>query len=650
MKRMSKLFRIGVLSAAVAAVPVLTFSSAALAQYRVNQDGRALDANNQIGSNGNNPSNTNNAVNGNDIVTGNVTGGKQFRGNVPYHNAREFRGSAPGGTNLDNFIRQSSSADPNDSGSSYKVQTFYGTARTVDPPSNAVSGPIGTGGYTTVPPGTVVNRSIGDARMGAIDLGASMQILPQQGQLLMPGPVDPTAGQQYISATPLMGIRQFGANDNNAMGSITNTQYNPATGARLTPDQIESMRDEMNKAGGGQTTDQQQQQQQPGATPSQQGGAGNKAGATGASGTSGATPIAPAAINQQVAGATPIPGAQPVDAAINPALAGATGQGVRQKLPISAQQQSAVYAELLKRHEQDLLAKQDDSDADAARAYNAIQRAQQAVNTKGAANSAPGAPGPPGAPGAPGAAPGAAPAAPGGAAPGGLPAVPAVPPPAGAQSSTPAGVTDYAKQNQQLMQQMQKDQARMRPMRARPAPVKVNSFATGMKGKGLSEVMKNAETLMKDGKFTNALDEYDKAEQVAPNNPLIRLGRANAELGAAYYARAEAHLRDAFNSNPELLNGQYDLTALLGESRVQTLVRDLKDIMNKEQREPRPVFLLAYIAYNTGHEQNAEAYLDLADKRSGGRDPFFKLLRDNWSLPNAKTPGAGAGATTQMSK
>jgi tetratricopeptide (TPR) repeat protein len=191
--------------------------------------------------------------------------------------------------------------------------------------------------------------------------------------------------------------------------------------------------------------------------------------------------------------------------------------------------------------------------------------------------------------------------------------------------------------------------ARQRPVRKKAEPLKVNSFATGMKGKGLAEVMKNAEQMMKDGKFTGAIDEYDKAEAVAPNNPLIRLGRANAELGASYYARAEAHLREAFNSNPELLNGQYDLSALLGEQRVQTLIRDLKDIMNKEQREPRPVFLLAYIAYNTGHEPNAEAYLDLAEKRTGGRDPFYKLLRDNWSLPNSgKT--TTAMPTTQMTK
>jgi hypothetical protein len=75
------------------------------------------------------------------------------------------------------------------------------------------------------------------------------------------------------------------------------------------------------------------------------------------------------------------------------------------------------------------------------------------------------------------------------------------------------------------------------------------------------------------------------------------------------------------------------------------LVRDLKEIAAKEQREARPQFLLAYIAYNTAHEQQAEAYLDLADKRSGGKDPFYKLLRDNWSLPSGGASKAATPAT-----
>src|SRR4051812_28525790 len=85
-----------ILFAAVAAVPLFGLASGAAAQYRVNTAGRALDANNRIGSGGQNPADganrTGNMVSGNDIVLGNVTGGKQFRGGVPYSDPTEFRG------------------------------------------------------------------------------------------------------------------------------------------------------------------------------------------------------------------------------------------------------------------------------------------------------------------------------------------------------------------------------------------------------------------------------------------------------------------------------------------------------------------------------------------------------------------------------
>ncbi|MEZ0266245.1 MAG: hypothetical protein ACAI43_16060, partial [Phycisphaerae bacterium] len=49
--------------------------------------------------------------------------------------------------------------------------------------------------------------------------------------------------------------------------------------------------------------------------------------------------------------------------------------------------------------------------------------------------------------------------------------------------------------------------------------------------------------------------------------------------------------------------------------------------------KPMPAFLLAYVAYNTGHERQALGYLDLAEKRADGKDLFFKMVREHWALP-----------------
>jgi hypothetical protein len=129
---------------------------------------------------------------------------------------------------------------------------------------------------------------------------------------------------------------------------------------------------------------------------------------------------------------------------------------------------------------------------------------------------------------------------------------------------------------------------------------------------------------------------------------MLMLGRANAELGAGFFSRADQHLRQALTADRALLMAQYDLTAMLGEDRLGKVVTELKDIANKDAAKPMPLFLLAYIAYNTGSEQNAEAYLDLADKRSGGKDPFFQLLRDNWALPAAGAPTTAPAAAPML--
>jgi len=172
-----------------------------------------------------------------------------------------------------------------------------------------------------------------------------------------------------------------------------------------------------------------------------------------------------------------------------------------------------------------------------------------------------------------------------------------------------------------------------KPKVRKPAPLKVPSIAAKTSGEGLSNVMKKAEGLMKQGKFTSALDQYDIAEGVTPENPWIWLGRANAELGAGFFMRADGHLRQALTADKALLLGQYDLTGMLGEDRLGKIVTDLKEIANKEPNKPNAVFLLAYIAYNTGHEREAMGYLDLAEKRAGDQTAFYKMVRDHWALP-----------------
>lgn len=163
----------------------------------------------------------------------------------------------------------------------------------------------------------------------------------------------------------------------------------------------------------------------------------------------------------------------------------------------------------------------------------------------------------------------------------------------------------------------------------------VTSLATGIQAKGLADLMKSAETQMRQGKFTEAVDSYEAAQAVAPNNPFVYLGRSFAELGASYYGKADADLNRAVASDPAVLSGKYDLNGFLGDDRVKFVKTDLADIA-KNEKGARPLVLLAFIAHNTGDDSTAAKYLDDAAARGGGYGSLITLMQAAWGIKGAK--------------
>jgi hypothetical protein len=82
--------------------------------------------------------------------------------------------------------------------------------------------------------------------------------------------------------------------------------------------------------------------------------------------------------------------------------------------------------------------------------------------------------------------------------------------------------------------------------------------------------------------------------------------------------------------------GRYDLKNLLGEARLEFVVRDLKQIATSDKQNVDAPFLLAYIAYNTGSATAAGEYLDLAQQRSTSQPAVFGLMRQYWGLSAGK--------------
>lgn len=201
----------------LAAGPMAALPSLALAQQRAGGDGRALDANQQVGSGGVNAA----AVQPdfrvrNDMVTGNVAGGRELRINRPYSAPGELQ-TGLGSDDLFRFRAQSLPSSPvNLSGAQRPIN--LGGDRSVYRSFSNPSGTIGLsaatprpdtviGGtynpalfrsglpspFTQAPAGALSAAPLGDGRI--LELQASPLLGIRQGQPLTPQPAILRPGQ-----------------------------------------------------------------------------------------------------------------------------------------------------------------------------------------------------------------------------------------------------------------------------------------------------------------------------------------------------------------------------------------------------------------------------------------------------------------------
>lgn len=616
-----------VLASAVAA----TLVSVAAAQNRINADGRLTERNNRIGSGGSNEAagsiynpqgsqiiTTPQGVYGNQLITGNVTGGRAFQGTVNYTNPTAFRGTTAGELS-DNFIRNSSGAPIGGvyQNNAQRVQAFYGPSQAAPPPPGyRIENPsIGVTSSTISP----MTRQAGDMRMGAVTLTPST-LLPTPGQLLMPGPVDPTSrANTFISASPLYGVKQLkpgqNAADQNLLDNSMGLESGRLNGVRMDPALLQKMRDELRDSS---------QDNRLNSTPLD--GQGNEpAGGLRSQGSS------PLSSGFETPRNGPLSSSGALDSgafASDRPLGGtglSTGASLQSKRLTAPRIQSTQYAELETRLQQNRLVRETNETMQRNNQQLAAKRAAEKEGVADATN-----------PAARRAGAGARADRPGSMVlQNALPTLPDAPKPT-LENNPPVAPLPGGNLSQVPKPEITAPDIAPAPLN-RPAPLKITSLADGVQAKALGDMLREAETQVKGGKYASALEQYDMAEQVAPNNPLILMGRANVELARTYYTRAEMSLRQAFTQDQALLMAQFDLRALLGEERLETIVRDLQQIANREQKESIHVFLLAYIAYNTNNERRAAAYLDLAEKRSGNRDQLYSLIRKHWALPADST-------------
>lgn len=552
-----------------AALVVVAGVAPVLGQYQVNT-ANPLDASNRIGSGGVNTAASLRAqrlYTPNDVITGNVTAGKAFRGPVGYSNPREFSGPS-GSAVSDTFVRESVGVPTRGQTQVLPNQsTAFYGQRLIGPAPSNFVQDRTTGTYTAAAP---IGQQPLDFRTDAMK-----GTLPRPGQAIAPGQVDPLTGLPGGTIDDMLHRRRFGD------GPEPFGDLSPWPAARrLNPDlnDLAALRNDVAAAGGRspqslEADDDDGARAAPGALPRPF--------------ESPDDPRLQVKPLQDALQAKPLSGdIQPIEGAVRSRMA--TGDTETNPYAVMRQRLDRYYGERLKTDEQ------------AHREFMAaVQRRDEAQRAAEAAGPTAGA----------------------------GPTTRQV----AVRTPTERG-PDYTRIGEKLIEGIGRDPKRQPATRPiRPQPVFIKSLAAGVQSPELAKLLREAEDLMRGGKYIAALDKYEAADKVASNNPFVLLGRAHAELAASYYARADAHLRQAL-SDPALLLGLYDLGGVIGQERLDYLVNDLKSAAQAEKTQSRAPFLLAYIAHNTGNSRDASTYLDMAEARAGGRDPFFRLLREHWPL------------------
>jgi hypothetical protein len=580
---------------AAASVVGVIAPGSARAQFAVGNGGHALDSNNQVGSGGINGTVNNGSsslVTGNDIVYNNVTGGRGLTGRLAQIDPTAFRGVLPG-QGYDQFVADSSGV-PTAYAPAFNLSTprpFFGDAR-------GVSAPIGSvrEGYTGASIGTSLTPSnpytaaassglaqYQDQRLGGTEIiGVSSADIPPNLTEL-PGAIDSSNPNLQ---TALSASPLYGITQYSPVGLQQNSQN---LNSLITTGQPGQLAPESLPYGTIAQAQRELQSAAAGRTASQSldnsvdnNPLGNN-GVNGPNGNNGLNPNAPGSLSN---GRTPTPYESPDNA---PLSNGRISNHALSATPLNLTQTNTLREGM---GPQSLLP----PPALQSSQYSELQKRMMRY---------------------------------------GLVAQPSTPKqgkgwnPATTQPSGLGVGPDITRGSSPLIE-----------------PVKISSLASGVKAKGLHDLLASAEDLMRQGQFKNAITQYDNAIRVAPNNTLIALGRVNAELGGGFYADAEGDLRREFLLDPALLMARFDLPAMIKSDRIDQLRKDLHELAEKNPKESRPWLLLAYLDYNTNDSVAARADLEELKKRVPANDRVVSLIDRYWSLPAA----SGADAKPDLNK
>jgi len=154
---------------------------------------------------------------------------------------------------------------------------------------------------------------------------------------------------------------------------------------------------------------------------------------------------------------------------------------------------------------------------------------------------------------------------------------------------------------------------------------------SGAVASGYDMMMYRAETNLKAGKFLLAVESYQAALSLKPDDPLAVIGRGHAELGASFYAAADFDLKFIYTRKPELVAVKYDVDSFIPAGRQLFLLEDLLKMTAKTETANMASFLYCYLCYETNRGTELQAELKKWGARSG-HDEWQTVVARAWTV------------------
>ncbi len=170
--------------------------------------------------------------------------------------------------------------------------------------------------------------------------------------------------------------------------------------------------------------------------------------------------------------------------------------------------------------------------------------------------------------------------------------------------------------------------------------VRLETLVAAREGR-VNTLFAEAEAQMAAGQFLNAERTYRQIRIEAGDNPLGLAGLIHAQLGAGMVRSAAFNLRSLFEDHPELIATRYGQNLLPPQDRLEWLQKELQRMIDAQSGAIDPGLMMAYLGYQIESRPLVRQGLAIAQNASP-IDPLLPVLRSIWL---DQKPGEGIGAS-----